>query len=172
MKRIALLLLAFLLVTCSCCSCALLNLRDTLVIPSEDVIGKSYTFKRNCVTITLTDKFAEKVDPTDPDVHYYESDFCGVMIWRELFSENEAFADMSREEYLTYCAENNGIADITVKQRDDLVYFVFKGDEYRGWVYAYQGYDSFYVVQFYCSLEDSNDLKDIIYLWASGVSVE
>ena len=95
MKKIVLFSVCMVLVCSFLCGC----LPNIMFIPSNDIIGEPQTFKKDGLTITLTDKFTEQESEVGFDA-YFVADFCGVVVLKESFTLQEGLGEMSTEEYI------------------------------------------------------------------------
>ena len=137
--------------------------------PPSDLsdLGTSKTFEKADITLTLTDKFKE-TESAVGFAAYYTSDFCGVAVEKNLFTEVEGAAEQSNEEFIREFLASIGRSDIEPRERDGLWYYVkYNNDSYRCvYAYVYKGSDAFYIVQYIMNTVDEVDLQNTVHEWA------
>lgn len=167
MKKTVALSVLLLLISCLLCGC----FPGVMFIPDEASIGKSKEFKKDGITLLLTDRFEEQESERGFDA-YYVSDFCGVVVLREEFTIEEGLADKTLEQYTKNVISNNGHTNIQPHNKDGLWFYEHSSGGNFVRSYCYKGSDAFYVVQYICSQSDKNTFDDLFYLWAESVAVE
>ena len=142
--------------------------------PPSDLsdLGTSKTFEKAGITLTLTDKFSETVSEVG-FAAYYTSDFCGVAVDKNLFTEVEGSAEQSNEEFIREFLASIGRSDIEPQERDGLWYYVkYDSSSHRCvYAYVYKGADAFYIVQYIMNIIDEVDLQNTIHEWAKATQV-
>ena len=170
MKKLAIipLLLALCLTLNSC------FLLQMIGPPPSDLsdLGEPKTFEKAGITLTLTDKFSETVSEVG-FAAYYTSDFCGVAVDKNLFTEVEGSAEQSNEEFIREFLASIGRSDIEPQERDGLWYYVkYDNSSYRCvYAYVYKGADAFYIVQYIMNIIDEVDLQNTIHEWAKATQI-
>ena len=167
MKKIVLFSVCMVLVCSFLCGC----LPNIMFIPSNDIIGEPQTFKKDGLTITLTDKFTEQESEVGFDA-YFVADFCGVVVLKESFTLQEGLGEMSTEEYINNVIKNNGHTGVFAQKKDGLWFYERTSDTSYAQSYSYKGSNAFWIVQFLCDPADKKTLSDTFYLWAQSVEVE
>ena len=147
-----------------------LELPAVLHLPGNSYSGESKEFTGDGWKITLTDRFTEAESEMGFD-GYYTSPYCGVMILKEPFSLQKGLEDQTLEEYIVCVMENNNQAGHGLEM-DGLIYYRYTRDGRSGWNYAFKGSEAFYLVQFICRDEDTEQLEDLIFFFAKSVTVE
>ncbi len=128
------------------------------------------TFTVRDLSITLTDAFTQADD--DDTEASFESDYCGVYLFRDPFEYLPEIADWTLEEY----AEAIMPDDAELKEKDGMPYLEYRySDEETGNTYYYivvpvKGRDAFWAVNFATVLDNAVRLRPSIFRWAKSVT--
>ncbi|MBO6060797.1 MAG: hypothetical protein J6P98_01590 [Clostridia bacterium] len=144
--------------------------KHTNTAPGANEFGEGKVFTGEGYTVTLTDKFEERKSSQGFD-GYYVSSFCGVMVKKEPFASAEGRKNLNLSQYLVSVAENNE-HKATVTEEDGLTYYRYYRDGNAGWLFGFEGEDSYYLVQFVCREDHEEALNDQIFAFARSVTVK
>ncbi len=100
----------------------------------------------------------------------FDSEEVAVLVLEEKF--DDIGVELTLEEYITII-RNNVQGNVSEIYGDDLPYFIYENSEYgmHYLITAYEGEDSFWLVQFCCSEDNFNDYHDRFLAWAYGSGV-
>ena len=133
-----------------------------------------HTFEKDGMSITLSDDFKEK---QSNNTACYESSNAVVLVKKEGFaamSDAGLSPDISAAEYSELVAKSNGL-DVSVTEENEIVYFEYNMDtdfgNFKYFACVYKGSDAFWLIQFSCSADIYDDVKDEFFTFAQSVKV-
>lgn len=137
------------------------------------------TFKKgDHFAITLNKDF-EKIEGDELEDCFagYKTDYVQVFVLRDRYEDfNDAFRELSLDEYIELTLEGEGRADAKVQKGDGYKYITYseiiEGQFIHYMVAFYKGYDGFFVVNFVTPTENVDQYRDSFEKWAKSVDVD
>lgn len=155
-------------------SLLLLILCLVMLLAACDTTVPAKEFEEDDFSITLTTKFKKKIAFDMVKKYQYESPDLNVAVLKDSFAGLESPEDMDPETYMELLMEANGW-DERVRTKGGLTYIEFETTEDKATtshrVYAYQGEDAFWAVEFYYVGKISSSMTETIQGYAESVEV-
>ena len=137
--------------------------------------SKEKVFSVGDMSVTLTEGFRrQSVSGFDGA---FGSKDVAVFVTKQSYTTDSVYADLSVKEFSEELAEEHGLTDSPVMEKDGLTYFVFNaegddGVEYRYYVFTYKGEGAFWIVQFSAEERRADKLEGNIKEWAGSVTLK
>ena len=172
-----LLLITLILVTtfifagCTPAAPAVTETPETSEAPKYGPIGEPKTFEKDDFKILLTTRFFER-EPREGFYACYDTHFIGVNVLRDYFSLAPGASELSLGRYTELLASNNPLNGAKAQCIDGLWCVIYENDTSRGYIFTYKGADSFWAVEYLCSLDSVEKYEDLFFTWAKAVEIK
>lgn len=147
----------------------------TLTVFSGCFTGKDKEFSKAGMTITLTDRFAEK--NLASQTAYYESLSAIVTVLKEEFSLVAGFENYTLNQYTAAVLTQNKLQS-TINKPEGKSYYSFSyektvnGKDFYYFATTFKASDAFWLIQFACVTSDKDKYQADFEKWADSVTFD